>query len=87
MLEEAILATDLALYFKNRAQFLKIVESEDYEALFGTPQSGTHAVVEPDHSRSLLRGMLMTACDIAGKWLQTTYCSVTLCGMCFARVT
>ena len=73
VLEEAILATDLALYFKNRTQFFKLVESEDYETLFGVPHSHTagggsvspNVNVEPDTSRALLRGMLMTACDIA----------------------
>lgn len=53
VLEEAILATDLALYFRRRGIFIKLVESEDFD---------WHR--NEDH-RSLLRGMLMTACDIA----------------------
>ena len=52
MLEEAILATDLAMYFKNREEFFSLVDNENYE--------WSH-----DGHRSMLRSMLMTCCDIA----------------------
>lgn len=57
VLEEAILATDIAIYFKNRPVFFKLIDAEEYNIIFS-----------PDGSsgdRKLLRGMLMTACDIA----------------------
>ncbi|XP_038046831.1 cGMP-specific 3',5'-cyclic phosphodiesterase-like isoform X4 [Patiria miniata] len=52
MLEGAILSTDLALYFKKRNDFFKLVEQgvTDWE--------------EPKH-KDLLRGMMMTACDVS----------------------
>ncbi|XP_076460762.1 cGMP-specific 3',5'-cyclic phosphodiesterase-like isoform X2 [Babylonia areolata] len=52
LVEHAILSTDLALYFKKRGDFKKLVESGE--------RSFT------DHSkRTLLRGMMMTACDVS----------------------
>lgn len=51
-MEEAILATDLALYFQNRDKFSKLVECEECDW-------------SEDDKRKLLRSMLMTACDIA----------------------
>jgi hypothetical protein len=51
-LEDAILATDLAVYFRKRGAFFRLVES------------GTWNWSTPEH-RDMLRGMLMTACDIA----------------------
>ncbi|KFM65357.1 cGMP-specific 3',5'-cyclic phosphodiesterase, partial [Stegodyphus mimosarum] len=52
IVESAILSTDLALYFKKKDAFLKLVNSG-----------------EPDwknpHNREVLRGMMMTACDIS----------------------
>jgi len=51
VLEDAILATDLAVYFKRRGDTFKILQSSslDWSA--------------PEH-RSHLRGLLMTACDL-----------------------
>ncbi|XP_070395651.1 dual 3',5'-cyclic-AMP and -GMP phosphodiesterase 11 isoform X2 [Dermacentor albipictus] len=51
IVEEAILATDLAVYFRKRGQFFKLVENDEYQW------------TNSDH-RELLRNMLMTACDI-----------------------
>ncbi|XP_077546294.1 dual 3',5'-cyclic-AMP and -GMP phosphodiesterase 11-like [Haemaphysalis longicornis] len=51
VVEEAILATDLAVYFRKRGQFFKLVDNQEYMWTNG------------DH-RELLRNMLMTACDI-----------------------
>ncbi|NP_001029121.1 sperm phosphodiesterase 5 [Strongylocentrotus purpuratus] len=59
MLESAILSTDLAIYFKKRADFFKLVEK------------GEHTW-DNEEKKGLLRGMLMTACDvsaIAKPWL------------------
>ncbi|XP_017486672.1 PREDICTED: dual 3',5'-cyclic-AMP and -GMP phosphodiesterase 11A-like [Rhagoletis zephyria] len=52
VLEEAILATDLAVYFRKRDAFFELVNREALD--WGN-----------DVHRSLLRSMLMTACDIA----------------------
>lgn len=52
VLEEAILATDLAIYFQRRDAFFRLIDSEEYDWN------------REDH-RSLLRAMLMTACDVA----------------------
>lgn len=53
LLEEAILATDLANYFQNREIFFQLVNSDTFD---------WHHNLE---HRSLLRCMLMTACDVA----------------------
>jgi dual 3',5'-cyclic-AMP and -GMP phosphodiesterase 11 len=52
LLEEAILATDLALYFKHRDKFFRIVDS------------GTMDWSNPSHCE-LIRSMMMTACDLS----------------------
>ncbi|XP_076327227.1 dual 3',5'-cyclic-AMP and -GMP phosphodiesterase 11-like isoform X2 [Tachypleus tridentatus] len=52
VLEEAILATDLAVYFRKRGSFFKLVDTKEFDW-------------QNDDQRELLRGMLMTACDIA----------------------
>ncbi|XP_035703094.1 dual 3',5'-cyclic-AMP and -GMP phosphodiesterase 11 isoform X2 [Folsomia candida] len=52
VIEDAILATDLAVYFKNRGAFMELIDSNSYNW------------TQDDH-RGLLRGMLMTACDLA----------------------
>lgn len=52
VLEEAILSTDLAVYFRKRGAFLNLARGGSYNWAFG------------DH-RELLRGMLMTVCDLA----------------------
>ncbi|XP_074647468.1 dual 3',5'-cyclic-AMP and -GMP phosphodiesterase 11-like [Tubulanus polymorphus] len=52
ILEHAILATDLALYFRYRGEFFNLVDSGQIE------------MQREDH-RDLLRGMMMTACDVS----------------------
>uniref|UniRef100_K1QIC6 Phosphodiesterase n=1 Tax=Magallana gigas TaxID=29159 RepID=K1QIC6_MAGGI len=52
MLEHAILSTDLALYFKKRGDFQKLV------------QEGETEYIEP-YKKDLLKAMMMTACDVA----------------------
>lgn len=52
VLEDAILATDLAVYFRRRGTFFRLVDSEIYNW-------------DRDDHRELLREMLMTACDVA----------------------
>ncbi|KAJ8984666.1 hypothetical protein NQ317_015757 [Molorchus minor] len=51
VLEEAILSTDLAVYFRKRGSFFKVVAEGPCWAL--------------DEHRDLLRAMLMTVCDLA----------------------
>ncbi|CAF3709710.1 unnamed protein product [Rotaria sordida] len=51
-IESAILATDLALYFRKRGDFQKLVESRQ------------ERWIDPGR-KELLRGMMMTACDVA----------------------
>jgi len=51
VLEEAILSTDLAVYFRKRGAFLNLAR-------------GGYNWAYSDH-RELLRGMLMTVCDLA----------------------
>lgn len=52
VLEDAILATDLAVYFRKRDNFFSLIETETYEW-------------SNEQHRALLRSMLMTCCDIA----------------------
>ncbi|XP_053978655.1 dual 3',5'-cyclic-AMP and -GMP phosphodiesterase 11 isoform X1 [Hylaeus anthracinus] len=52
VLEEAILSTDLAVYFRKRGAFLSLARGGSYNWAYS------------DH-RELLRGMLMTVCDLA----------------------
>jgi len=52
ILEEAILSTDLAVYFGKRGSFFDLVSNRTYDWW------------QDDH-RELLRGMMMTACDVA----------------------
>ena len=52
ILENAILATDLALYFKFRGQFMQLVNENK-------------ADWNREYHRDLLRSMMMTACDVA----------------------
>nr|XP_046916300.1 dual 3',5'-cyclic-AMP and -GMP phosphodiesterase 11-like [Dermatophagoides farinae] len=56
VLEEAILATDLAVYFRKRDKFFQLVEQ-----MKTTGQRDW----SDENNRSLLRSMLMTCCDIA----------------------
>ncbi|XP_071808563.1 dual 3',5'-cyclic-AMP and -GMP phosphodiesterase 11-like isoform X1 [Asterias amurensis] len=52
ILEHAILATDLALYFKYRGEFFSLVEEGHYDW-------------NDDDHKDLLRGMMMTASDVS----------------------
>nr|XP_042906908.1 cGMP-specific 3',5'-cyclic phosphodiesterase [Parasteatoda tepidariorum] len=52
IVESAILSTDLALYFKKKDSFLDLVKSGDTDW-------------KNSRNRDLLRGMLMTACDVS----------------------
>ncbi|XP_077057637.1 cGMP-specific 3',5'-cyclic phosphodiesterase isoform X2 [Siphateles boraxobius] len=52
MIEKAILATDLALYMKKRAEFFELAKNSQF-------------VWEDEDHRDLLRSMLMTACDVS----------------------
>ncbi|XP_025093162.1 cGMP-specific 3',5'-cyclic phosphodiesterase-like isoform X2 [Pomacea canaliculata] len=52
MLEHAILSTDLAIYFKTRGDFKKLVENGE-------------RTFREKKERELLRAMMMTACDVA----------------------
>ncbi|XP_055948615.1 dual 3',5'-cyclic-AMP and -GMP phosphodiesterase 11-like isoform X2 [Argiope bruennichi] len=52
VLEDAILATDLAVYFRRRSTFFHMVDSGKYNW-------------KREDNRELLRAMLMTVCDIA----------------------
>ena len=51
LVEEAILATDLAIYFKNRGETFSLITN------------GSLSWSNPDHKK-LIRGLLMTACDL-----------------------
>ncbi|XP_041368878.1 cGMP-specific 3',5'-cyclic phosphodiesterase-like isoform X2 [Gigantopelta aegis] len=51
-LEHAILSTDLAIYFKKRGEFQSLVEQGERK-------------FEDDEKKDLLKGMMMTACDVA----------------------
>lgn len=53
LLEEAILATDLANYFQKREHFFQLINSNTFDWKTNL------------NHRSLLRCMLMTACDVA----------------------
>ncbi|XP_028390935.1 cGMP-specific 3',5'-cyclic phosphodiesterase-like isoform X2 [Dendronephthya gigantea] len=53
-LEHAILSTDLQIYFKKRDHFTKILEEDEQ------PEWGRN-----DQNRSILRAMMMTACDVS----------------------
>ena len=51
LVEEAILATDLAIYFKNRGETFSLITN------------GSLSWSNQDHKK-LIRGLLMTACDL-----------------------
>lgn len=53
MLEKAILATDLAVYFQKKDKFIKLSEKKEVTEW------------EKNHPREMLRAMMMTACDLA----------------------
>lgn len=52
VLEDAILATDLAVYFRRREETFNLLKSQTLDWA-------------SEKQRSLLRGMMMTACDLA----------------------
>lgn len=52
VLEDAILATDLAVYFRKRGDFFSLVNKNQYD-------------FSKEENREQLRGMMMTICDIA----------------------
>ncbi|CAH0774211.1 unnamed protein product [Bemisia tabaci] len=52
VLEDAILSTDLAVYFRKRGAFLNLVKEREYDW-------------SKEEHRELLRGMTMTVCDLA----------------------
>uniref|UniRef100_T1JHX2 3',5'-cyclic-GMP phosphodiesterase n=1 Tax=Strigamia maritima TaxID=126957 RepID=T1JHX2_STRMM len=52
VLEDAILSTDLAVYFRKRGNFFNLVDTQSYDWNL-------------EEHRELLRGMLMTTCDVA----------------------
>ncbi|XP_055547758.1 dual 3',5'-cyclic-AMP and -GMP phosphodiesterase 11-like isoform X3 [Wyeomyia smithii] len=54
VLEDAILSTDLAVYFRKRGPFLNLVKPNAQAALW-----------QAEEPRSLLRAMSMTVCDLA----------------------
>ncbi|RVE52368.1 hypothetical protein evm_003006 [Chilo suppressalis] len=56
VLEDAILSTDLAVYFSKRKPFIELVSRE---------RAVSTAWGECEERRALLRAMLMTACDLA----------------------
>lgn len=80
LVERAILATDLALYFKHRDEFFKLVDtsssSPSPSASDGSLQqhaaasptgsiSSLSSLWESERARLLLQSMLMTACDVS----------------------
>ncbi|KAK3883144.1 hypothetical protein Pcinc_012516, partial [Petrolisthes cinctipes] len=52
VLEDAILATDLAVYFRKRGGFFNVVRAKQYD-------------LSKEETREQLRGMMMTICDVA----------------------
>ncbi|XP_077284097.1 dual 3',5'-cyclic-AMP and -GMP phosphodiesterase 11-like isoform X3 [Arctopsyche grandis] len=56
VLEDAILSTDLAVYFRKRGEFLNLATSDD----INDPE-----IWVTEGNRSLLRAMTMTVCDLA----------------------
>ncbi|XP_052867595.1 dual 3',5'-cyclic-AMP and -GMP phosphodiesterase 11 isoform X4 [Anopheles cruzii] len=54
VLEDAILSTDLAVYFRKRGAFLELIEP-----------NAEMSVWQADEPRSLLRAMSMTVCDLS----------------------
>ncbi|XP_044515800.1 rod cGMP-specific 3',5'-cyclic phosphodiesterase subunit alpha [Gracilinanus agilis] len=62
MMDIAIIATDLALYFKKRAMFQKIVDqSKTYE----TEQEWTQYMMLEQTRKEIVMAMMMTACDLS----------------------
>ncbi|XP_070089125.1 rod cGMP-specific 3',5'-cyclic phosphodiesterase subunit alpha isoform X3 [Equus przewalskii] len=62
MMDIAIIATDLALYFKKRTMFQKIVDqSKTYE----TQQEWTQYMMLEQTRKEIVMAMMMTACDLS----------------------
>ncbi|ELW64319.1 Rod cGMP-specific 3',5'-cyclic phosphodiesterase subunit alpha [Tupaia chinensis] len=62
MMDIAIIATDLALYFKKRAMFQKIVDqSKTYES----PEEWTQYMMLEQTRKEIVMAMMMTACDLS----------------------
>ncbi|XP_023393058.1 rod cGMP-specific 3',5'-cyclic phosphodiesterase subunit alpha [Pteropus vampyrus] len=62
MMDIAIIATDLALYFKKRTMFQKIVDqSKTYE----TQQDWTQYMMLEQTRKEIVMAMMMTACDLS----------------------
>ncbi|XP_060233194.1 rod cGMP-specific 3',5'-cyclic phosphodiesterase subunit alpha isoform X2 [Meriones unguiculatus] len=62
MMDIAIIATDLALYFKKRTMFQKIVDqSKTYE----TEQEWTQYMMLEQTRKEIVMAMMMTACDLS----------------------
>lgn len=62
MMDIAIIATDLALYFKKRTMFQKIVDqSKTYE----TQQEWTQYMMLDQTRKEIVMAMMMTACDLS----------------------
>lgn len=52
IVENAILSTDLAMYFKKRNKFLELIDNGEFDW-------------QSDDKKELLSGMMMTACDVS----------------------
>ncbi|ELK28299.1 Rod cGMP-specific 3',5'-cyclic phosphodiesterase subunit alpha [Myotis davidii] len=62
MMDIAIIATDLALYFKKRTMFQKIV---DQSKTFETQQEWTQYMMLEQTRKEIVMAMMMTACDLS----------------------
>ncbi|XP_053575812.1 rod cGMP-specific 3',5'-cyclic phosphodiesterase subunit alpha [Bombina bombina] len=62
MMDIAIIATDLALYFKKRAMFQKIV---DQSKTFDSEEKWTEYMKLEDTRKEIIMAMMMTACDLS----------------------
>nr|XP_033782776.1 rod cGMP-specific 3',5'-cyclic phosphodiesterase subunit alpha isoform X3 [Geotrypetes seraphini]XP_033782777.1 rod cGMP-specific 3',5'-cyclic phosphodiesterase subunit alpha isoform X3 [Geotrypetes seraphini]XP_033782778.1 rod cGMP-specific 3',5'-cyclic phosphodiesterase subunit alpha isoform X3 [Geotrypetes seraphini] len=62
MMEIAIIATDLALYFKKRTMFQKIV---DQSKTFESEDAWTEYMILDQTRKEIVMAMMMTACDLS----------------------
>ncbi|XP_069507511.1 rod cGMP-specific 3',5'-cyclic phosphodiesterase subunit alpha isoform X2 [Ambystoma mexicanum] len=62
MMDIAIIATDLALYFKKRTMFQKIV---DQSKTFESQQAWTDYMILEQTRKEIVMAMMMTACDLS----------------------
>ena len=66
VVEHAILATDLAVYFKKKSDFERVVgEHIANEAFHDTASARRITWRDNQYANQLLRGMMMTACDLS----------------------